>query len=533
MRKDIFFQNKRKLWSLIIVILCVTLIYGSFYITKKLYTQKNDKEIEKILSGITYTETNVNYEIGILQKYTDRRNISVKQTGELYKALAELSYMTGDEMLYNRYIATAIFYLEESDDLESVIYLTNKFMGRLYANGCYESGEKMLANMADRYDISGLSYEMQVSFYLTRADMNQMMDRNADEYLDNARDALLLATPGNIKRLNQAKYDLLLTRKYIKNKEWDRAKDIISKYNDSYNFGLGENHVYVICDFKIPYEELMAKISLHDSDITKAEEYLNSYIKLCDHYQFRAMELNLIKYFINQPEILDSVDSDTYSSLENDIMQKNLNELTNEYAGILLADIDNTTENLSMKTANSNRWHKYFLIACIGIITISILIYSLNMVFESFQKDTLTRLYNRRHYEKLRYECDRKKIPYGYLMFDIDDFKKVNDTLGHEKGDVVLSGIAAIILKHTGRGIFAFRYGGEELCMMFIRMSRKKTIEIAETIRKEVEDARIVDDMRVTISGGLCMSLNGENVFVNADKRLYEAKANGKNQIQY
>lgn len=116
-------------------------------------------------------------------------------------------------------------------------------------------------------------------------------------------------------------------------------------------------------------------------------------------------------------------------------------------------------------------------------------------------------------------------------MLDIDDFKKVNDTYGHEEGDNVIRGISSIIRQYCGRGITAYRYGGEELCMMFLDIPERRARIIAEDIRKNVEESSFPANEKVTVSIGIGVSQRGENKFQEADQNLYQAKSAGKNQV--
>ena len=120
-------------------------------------------------------------------------------------------------------------------------------------------------------------------------------------------------------------------------------------------------------------------------------------------------------------------------------------------------------------------------------------------------------------------------------MFDIDDFKGVNDKYGHQTGDEVLVKLTTEVKKCIGKGDIIGRYGGEEFIVLLPNVSKEKAINIAEKIRNNVEDAKILGDKRkVTISIGIAMSayesLNSEEIIERADQALYKAKHEGKNR---
>ncbi|SDN29420.1 GGDEF domain-containing protein [Desulfonauticus submarinus] len=157
--------------------------------------------------------------------------------------------------------------------------------------------------------------------------------------------------------------------------------------------------------------------------------------------------------------------------------------------------------------------------------------------------DFLTSLYNKRFFEEtfVREIQDARKfkIPLSLLIFDIDNFKSVNDTYGHQVGDIVLKGVAQIIKNQIRGNDFACRIGGEEFAVIFRGTSIRHIYGIAERILKEVEKFRFkVEkfDIKITISaGGVVYSGYGKvessKLFEIADANLYKAKRNGKNRF--
>lgn len=162
--------------------------------------------------------------------------------------------------------------------------------------------------------------------------------------------------------------------------------------------------------------------------------------------------------------------------------------------------------------------------------------------------DFLTGLYNRRFFmnqlEILKNITSREDIYIVcFIIFDIDNFKRINDTYGHKVGDEVLKSISAIIKKKLRRkSDIAARYGGEEFIIALLKSNKEAAKTIAETIRKEVEKTKIQIDnlsLSVTLSGGIsCINivsatLREINEAIDlADKNLYLAKNRGKNRIE-
>ena len=129
------------------------------------------------------------------------------------------------------------------------------------------------------------------------------------------------------------------------------------------------------------------------------------------------------------------------------------------------------------------------------------------------------------------------------LMFDIDFFKKFNDTYGHECGDFVLISVANIIKSSLRETDIASRYGGEEFTVLLRSGNKEEAMKVAERIRQKIEDYDFVyndQHLHVTVSGGVSVfdkntnPVELPNLFVNqADSGLYMSKNNGRNQVTF
>ncbi len=160
---------------------------------------------------------------------------------------------------------------------------------------------------------------------------------------------------------------------------------------------------------------------------------------------------------------------------------------------------------------------------------------------ELVEKDALTTLHNRRYGEHqlkvLREQSGKTGIPYVLVIADIDYFKRVNDTYGHEGGDCVLRGVAAVLKKFMrGRGVLA-RWGGEEFLLVFEDAELSGVAQELEKLRMMVE-ARTIHygdvAINVTMSFGAAQGRTDMDISSNlrqADECLYEAKQQGRNCV--
>lgn len=156
-------------------------------------------------------------------------------------------------------------------------------------------------------------------------------------------------------------------------------------------------------------------------------------------------------------------------------------------------------------------------------------------------KDFLTGLYNRRTFfdmgGRIVSACCRDQKEFAVVMMDIDHFKGVNDTWGHDMGDVVLKSIAKVVGNHVCRGgDLCARLGGEEFALVLESPDRGKTFEFVDRLRASVEAAVITLDeltLSVTASFGIAFSdlPELEPALNLADKALYTAKRTGRNKV--
>ncbi len=166
----------------------------------------------------------------------------------------------------------------------------------------------------------------------------------------------------------------------------------------------------------------------------------------------------------------------------------------------------------------------------------------LQVAKKASREDALTRLYNKRALDEFleirEGEYKRYEKPYSVVFFDIDLFKQVNDTYGHDAGDVVLQGFAQIFRKIARNVDIVGRYGGEEFLAILSETDRKGVEVFAEKVRKKLEVSRFVHagkKLQVTISGGASFREEYPSMSAMmkaADEKLYKAKEAGRNQIK-
>ena len=158
-------------------------------------------------------------------------------------------------------------------------------------------------------------------------------------------------------------------------------------------------------------------------------------------------------------------------------------------------------------------------------------------------RDVLTGLFNRRYMEEsLEREMQRagrEQGPLGVIMLDLDHFKRLNDTFGHEAGDMILRALGHCLQEFSREYDIACRYGGEEFTLILPDAPLSVTLKRAEQLREKFKHLEVVYQSRSLAAGTLSLGVAGfpehgstvENILRAADAALYRAKTNGRDRV--
>jgi diguanylate cyclase (GGDEF)-like protein/PAS domain S-box-containing protein len=154
--------------------------------------------------------------------------------------------------------------------------------------------------------------------------------------------------------------------------------------------------------------------------------------------------------------------------------------------------------------------------------------------------DALTGIYNRIKFNhSLTIEisrAERNNSPLSLIIFDIDYFKKVNDTYGHSAGDNVLKRLAKLVETNTRETDILARWGGEEFVILAQGISLGQTVKLADKLRQKIEEFDFKKPHKITASFGVADFKKGDSSMIlidNADEALFRAKRSGRNQVKH
>lgn len=190
----------------------------------------------------------------------------------------------------------------------------------------------------------------------------------------------------------------------------------------------------------------------------------------------------------------------------------------------------------------------YIIVAIAAAVIISMLIQQYVVQYNQVIKisqvleyaanhDALTGVYNRRYLLNTLNQWIYGGKQFLFVLIDVDDFKKVNDTFGHVYGDEVLVKLTEMMMDEMKDKGIVTRYGGEEFMLLFEKPDFKEAIDTLKSIQKSLKEYSMeTKQTEITFSGGMVeynQSINSkiDELFYNADQKLYEAKNGGKNKI--
>ena len=441
--------------------------------------------------------------------------------------IAEIYYALGDlKGAYQNFEQSLVQH--ENFNNKSSFALTNEKLGEIdLHNKNFQFAEQHYKTAAENYDaIDNLeslvrTYEALGSIYKETGKKEK-----AYEYIKKFADTN--------EKLNQE----INNNKILFNYEYyniigneDRALAYFKQYTeqqDSLKSVLAQEHVEtIISDIEIKHELEKAETTKEITKITK---------KAVEQIEEKEQTIELLKEESDQQQRI--------ANLENDEKRRQIENLKEERE-------DNNRKIIQQE--KEKRTTRLFMIA---IVIVAILVLVIAIVFISkfrmkqkhtielekiAKTDPLTQLPNRRavleniDYEIIRFR--RNAEPFTLVISDIDDFKKVNDTYGHDAGDKVLVSLSKLMTKTIRKQDICARWGGEEFLFLLPGTDHKGGEIISEKIREKIESSAIKyedDSLQITMTFGLCTfsdELTIDECITRADKALYEGKRIGKNQI--
>lgn len=172
------------------------------------------------------------------------------------------------------------------------------------------------------------------------------------------------------------------------------------------------------------------------------------------------------------------------------------------------------------------------------LVSINKLLNLQNKQFEDLAKtDQLTGLLNRIGIREPLYQglkrWQESRVPFAFVLIDIDHFKKVNDEHGHDVGDEILKGVAKLLGENVRKTDHLARWGGEEFILVCPNTNLEQAHSVADNLRAKLAEAKVHPAIPITASFGVAAMTQADldHLFKSADDALYEAKGLGRNCV--
>lgn len=499
------------------------IVWENFKTIPKAEYKKRYKEIAESIRPILNSPTDNHIGITILKEVLASKKLNSEATLFILGKLSTLEISSGQII---DSITTNIEVLKLAEELKSEYhtdraYITlSSLIARLDGN---ETAITILNKIPKTTDSYPSKNRVEVMKHFHLAENYFLIKKNSEalKTLENIDSLLLGESETYIQNVLAFKYtletqiaidnlDIALAKKKLL-----AAKEIMNKTTVEHFTGFSsfyavtnENYNLVADIDNFSVENLLKIIYLSENKVNRT--YLDeAYTLLFEYY-----------YLIN--------DINSYRTLKSsfDKNLKNINSSNNE---VLVLYLLRSLENRYIESQNLKLYRNLFLLTLITLLATSIAHKQLNSAKQKAETDSLTSLKNRRSFTD-RSELLKDKL-YYMLLFDIDNFKSLNDTYGHEFGDTVLAMIGKLLKEIDSKYSLAYRIGGEEFAVIFVNIDENFAKESSEFIRRAISNLTWEHHIKVTISGGF--SKNNNDIYQTCDKLLYTAKKSGKNKIIY
>ena len=423
-------------------------------------------------------------------------------------------------------IKITIEYLNLAEELNSEYDIARAKIGLssiISSLGGYETAITLLENINFNDKQFLLINRIKISYYFHLAENYYFIDnyKDAFKYLDKISN-LLEGEPEDYKVNILLLKNLLKTQLYLK---LNNSQEALNNLNLSKNLLDNLQKVY-FSDLKFFYLLTLESYNLKYNFQNFNENNIKNFIETSQETGdaiFLKMAFDLLfEYYFESNDFIK------YRKL--DLMYiSHLKKITNANNKFFTLYLVENLENEYISTENKKLYRHISIILLVSLIILIISFKRAQYLDKKTKIDALTNIGNRLAFNTKLKELKNKD--YYMLLFDIDNFKRLNDTYGHDFGDEVLFTVGKILKTIENKEISIYRIGGEEFLIIFTNLNKNFCIDSCEYIRKSIENIKWKNPVTVTISGGF--SQRSENTYIKCDSRLYKAKNSGKNLIIY
>ncbi len=509
-----------------------TYIISLFFIIVTLHSEDMNEEQIKVAYTYNFMK-NISWQN---EAKIDKYRLLIVSKNDTLKNM--FSMLASRKQLKDKNLEILIYDEKKSQKNIQAIYIDESF-SNIYEKLFFEYEKENTLFISDNYIdkkqvmINLIEHETKISFEINKANiLNQTLGISPNLIL-------LGGTEIDVAKLYKSSQDALKEQKETINS----LNQKIEAKNSELNFKINS------------IEEQKVIIANQTKNIKTYEERLNTQTKLLEK---QTLEIEVQKKQLN--EIQTSIESEK-NKLSNAItnvkekekiveslinLQKDKQfefEKAKKDLDILNSQIEEQKNNLLLKEDTISNQKN--IISALIILTIIVIVLGLNglrlnrLLKDLSQTDALSGLYNRRYMNKRLEEEIMKHQRYGtafsVLLLDIDYFKKINDTFGHDKGDLVIKKISSLIQKNIRNTDICARWGGEEFLILASNSDLSGAVKLANNLKDLIENSDFEINNKVTVSidvSSMNKHLEEESLLKLVDNALYKAKEKGRNRVE-
>ena len=507
----------------VLVVFCIIFICACGVFTS-LYNSNTERL--KYYSGSEATlEEGIDELIVELSKAKDMQLVNIDEKLKAMSMLSVNYYLKQD---YAPMIETAI----------QTIYLAEKENKPYYAAWNYINMSEVFMIMSE-YEMAEELIEKALQYEIEDKEQQDWINETAYIYLADVKakngkeEEAFRYIAESLKYSNEDDYDyveMLLKRNAIKAEIAFEGGDYLYAQSllDQYPMDVPEDALLMESVY-LPVQEIYTKIFIARGEL---EEGKNRADAILEHEGNIGYEARRLAFLIDLTDLFEGVEHGAYVKYSNMTMTA-YDDVMKQNAQIMSKYIFNIYSDEYIKNEKDNERNQIVMaLFFVGMLVLVLSVLLLNSRKKSMT-DPLTGLYNRRAFDRTYKSFVNRDSKLAVIMFDIDHFKSVNDTYGHEFGDEVLIEIGKIITQEKPISSKLFRMGGEEFCIIYRCENLEVAVDAAESIRKKIESHEWQHGEQITISGGLAFAEPRVDLYKLADEQLYISKNSGRNQISY
>lgn len=499
------------------------------------YKDRFNKGIEEYISNeLKLSPDTIDGELAQLDTWVKSFWSTEENRGRLYERMSNIYLWKGDSLNYYSCIGSSLYYLERSQNYTTLVNVYTDLANNYLLNGEVRVANKQLelvgeimADNSDAVDDQMKSYlkrlEAISSFHKKEYNRTLELLTESDSYVD--ENEVWGPAYFTINSVNKAKAYLALG-------DMDKTAECLKECEDS---GLLNMDVYVAIfdrDLVLPYYQVRCIYDVQTEGEQSSKEYLSKLVVLATKGDWQVCALDTLSSLKKQDVSVE------YSECISDYIQKLYVSLaksqTSNYVSLTNSQVQTSKENALRENVQKRKVIRQCIFGSLLFLGFLAVMFAMLQIIKSNYTDGLTKISNRKHLDRRLARLKKHGEPFVFIMIDIDNFKKVNDTYGHESGDEVLKELGKLLKeKYSNNNLHCFRYGGEEFSVVVRNCPVSGAVVIADSIRQAFSEMTwsFQEGFRITISSGVASSVGVEDVVKVADDNLYKAKMNGKNQV--